>query len=137
MDRPPRDLQDLGGLFRGQSSEVAELYDLMTAGIDGGELVEDTIQVQVLAGAGEPHREILTPGDSFLATTTLRRDRAPRMVHEDLAHGARRAGEEVSASFQIEACGPDETDVGFVDENRWGHRGAGRQAGELAGSDVA
>lgn len=50
------------------------------------------------------------------AGAALVRAALPRVVHEDLAHAARRDGEEVGATLELGPLTPHEPEIGFGDQ---------------------
>ena len=112
-------LQDFGGLFDAQPAEEAHLHHLRFARVpcsrQRGQRVVEGHEVT----RSDRRRRRRRHRARHAATSAPRLSVvAPRVLHEDTAHGLRRDGKEVGAILPLHARVVDQAQVRFVDEGR-------------------
>jgi hypothetical protein len=114
-----RDAQDLGGFLDGEPREETELHEAGLAFVEGGELRERPVEVEEVE-APRRRRDALRglELEAHLPLAALGRVASPRVVDEDLAHGAGGDAEEMRAVLPVDRAAADELEVGLVDEGR-------------------
>ncbi len=92
--------------------------DLPFARIIPLELVESFIERKHILARRFDHRRMVFEVDPVTITSSLVGALAARVVDEDLAHGSRRGGEEMTAPLPAGIRLADQAQIGLVDERR-------------------
>jgi hypothetical protein len=110
------DFEEIANFVEGEAAEATEFNDAGGAGILGGEVGEEFIEVQELFDAGGGAGDIAMEGEPFESATAFGGTVGAGMIDEQAAHGGGGDGKEVFATAPEKVVLTCHTEEEFVDE---------------------
>jgi len=135
LDRFRRNLQDFCRFFDSQAAEVAELHDTTLARIDLGQRHQGVIKGQHVDTSRAGPEQGFVQRDTLGIPTSLRRQPAACVVHEDGSNDLRAQGKEVHAVLASNSGRANELEVGLIGQRGRFKRMVGRLAPQLLPGD--